>query len=451
MNTTVEQVNDHTVRLTVTVPATDVDAAIDRAYKEIAKKVKIPGFRPGKAPHAMIDTHVGREAVLADAQELLLDETFPKAVEAEGLKPIARPEAEDLDELLDGAEYTYTVNVEVKPELTVSSYEGIAVSVPPAEASESEIEAQIEHTRERFASLEPVEGRGVGENDFVLISMVGTLDGEEYEGNVVEKYLYEMSKGLMPSDFDKGLVGVETGGETRIEFEVPDGTSNEEFVGKTAAFDVTVHEIKEKVLPELDDEFAGNVGGFDTFDEFKADVKTKLDEAKATGRARMLERAVRTALAERLEGEVPEAMMQSRRQSMLGDFIAGLEARGMSFEQYVEATGYDGQQVLKDVEEQAGVMVREELALEALFRALGMEVSEEDIAEEIERFAEAAEIPVEELRERWDEASAIEMLTEGIMHRKAIRWLMDPENVQINEEEEPPAGENTDAQSASEE
>lgn len=451
MNTTVEQVNDHTVRLTVTVPATDVDAAIDRAYKEIAKKVKIPGFRPGKAPHAMIDTHVGREAVLADAQELLLDETFPKAVEAEGLKPIARPEAEDLDELLDGAEYTYTVNVEVKPELTVSSYEGITVSVPPAEASESEIEAQIEHTRERFASLEPVEGRGVGENDFVLISMVGTLDGEEYEGNVVEKYLYEMSKGLMPSDFDKGLVGVETGGETRIEFEVPDGTSNEEFVGKTAAFDVTVHEIKEKVLPELDDEFAGNVGGFDTFDEFKADVKTKLDEAKATGRARMLERAVRTALAERLEGEVPEAMMQSRRQSMLGDFIAGLEARGMSFEQYVEATGYDGQQVLKDVEEQAGVMVREELALEALFRALGMEVSEEDIAEEIERFAEAAEIPVEELRERWDEASAIEMLTEGIMHRKAIRWLMDPENVEIKEEEEPPAGENTDAQSASDE
>jgi ATP-dependent Clp protease, protease subunit len=149
----------------------------------------------------------------------------------------------------------------------------------------------------------------------------------------------------------------------------------------------------------------------------------------------MLERAVRTALAERLEGEVPEAMLNGRRQSMLGDFIGGLEARGMSFEQYVDATGYDGERVLKDVEEQAAVMVREELALEALFRALGMEVTEDDITDEITRFAEAAETDVDELRARWDESRAIEVLTEGIMHRKAIQWLMDPENVEIIEKE----------------
>jgi trigger factor len=290
--------------------ATDVDAAIERAYKDVAKNVKIPGFRPGKAPRGIIDTHVGREAVLGEAQELVLDESYPKAVEAEGLKVIARPEVDELEELLEGAEYTYNITVEVKPELTISSHEGISVTVPPAESSDEEVDAQIEHTRERFASLEPVEGRGVGDNDFVLISFTGTVNGEEYEGNVVEKYLYEMGKGLMPTDFDRGLMGLETGGETRIEFEVPDTSSNEEYVGKNAEFEVTVHEIKEKVLPELDDEFAANVGGFDTFEELRADVKTKLDEAKATGRARMLERAVRTALAERLEGDVPAAMIR---------------------------------------------------------------------------------------------------------------------------------------------
>jgi len=435
LNTTVEQVNDHTVRLTVTVPAADVDSAIARAYKEVAKKVKIPGFRPGKAPRSVIDTHVGRETVLGEAQETVLDESYPAAVEAEGLKVIARPEVGDLDELLEGADFTYEVTVEIKPELTLSSYEGISVTVPPAEASEREVEAQIEHTRERFATLEPVEDRGIADGDFALISFTGTLDGEEYEGNVVEKYLYEVGRGLMPTDFDRGLEGLKAGDTTHVEFEVPAGTDNEEFVGKIAAFDITVHEVKQKVLPDLDDEFAANVGGFDTFDEYKADVKAKLDEAKATGRARMLERAVRAALAERLEGEVPAAMVQARRSSVLGDFIAGLEARGMTFEQYVAATGYEGEKVLKDVEEQSATMVREELALEALFRALGMEVTEDDITGEIERFAEAAEVDVAELRARWDEKSAIEMLTEGIMHRKAIQWLMDPQNVEIIEEE----------------
>jgi trigger factor len=435
LNTTLEQVNEHTVRLTVTVPAADVDAAVDRAYRELAKKVKVPGFRPGKAPRSVIDTHLGREAVLAEAQEGVLDESYPKAVEAEGLKPIASPEVDELDELIEGAEYTYTVDVEIKPELTITSAEGISVTVPPAESSDEEVEAQLEHTRERFASLEPVEGRGIADGDFALLSFTGTVSGEEYEGNVVEKYLYEMGKGLMPTDFDRGLLGLETGAETRIEFEIPEGSSNEDFVGKTAEFDVTVHEINEKVLPELDDGFAANAGGFETLEELRTDIKTKLDEAKATGRARMLERAVRTALAERLEGEVPEAMLNGRRQSMLGDFIGGLEARGMSFEQYVDATGYDGERVLKDVEEQAAVMVREELALEALFRALGMEVTEDDITDEITRFAEAAETDVDELRARWDESRAIEVLTEGIMHRKAIQWLMDPENVEIIEKE----------------
>lgn len=441
MNTTVEQVNAHTVRLTVTVPPTDVDAAIERAYRELAKKVKVPGFRPGKAPRNVIDTHLGREAVLAEAQESVLDDSYRKAIEAEGIKPIASPEVDELEELLEGAEFTFTVDVEVKPELTVSSTEGISVTVPPSEASDAEVDAQIEHTRERFANLEPVEGRGVQENDFVLASFTGTVDGEEYEGNVVEKYLYEMGKGLMPAEFDAGLIGVEAGGQTRIEFPIPETSSNPEFVGKTAEFDVTVHEIKEKALPALDDEFAANVGGFETFDELRADIKAKLDDAKSSGRARMLERAVRTALAERLEGEVPEAMLNARRQSMLGDFIGGLESRGMSFEQYVEATGYDHERVLKDVEQQAAVAVREELALEALFRAHGMEVTEEDINAEMERFAEAAEIDVDELRARWDETRAIEVLTEGIMHRRAIEWLMDPDNVEITEQEEPEADE----------
>ncbi|HET6498932.1 MAG TPA: trigger factor [Coriobacteriia bacterium] len=435
LNTTVEQVNGHTVRLTVTVPSADVDEAIRRAYKDVAGKVKIPGFRPGKAPRGIVDTHVGRETVLSEAQEIVLDESYPKVIEAQGLKVIARPQVEDVDELLEGAEFTYNLTVEVKPELALTSREGIAVTVPPGEATAQEVDAQIEHTRERFANLGPAEGRGIEDGDFALISFTGTVDGADYEGNVVEKYLYEVGKGLMPTDFDRGLIGVEAGGHVRIEFEVPETSSNPEFVGKTAAFEVTVHEVKMKVLPELDDEFAASVGGFDTLEELKADVKAKLDEVKATGRARVLERAARAALAERLEGEVPEAMTQARRSAMLRDFVGGLEARGMAFEQYVEATGYDSERILKDIEERAALMVREELALEALFRELGMEVTEDDIAEEIDRLAAAAEMSADDLRARWSDSGVMETVSEGITHRKALEWLTDPANITITEEE----------------
>ena len=433
MNTNVERIDGNTVELTVTVPASEVDAAIDRAYTEVAKKVKLPGFRPGKAPRPIIDSNVGRDYVLEEARDSVLDASYPQAVTEESLKTIANPEVEELADLVPGEDYTYTAKVQVKPELTLSSTEGLTAEVPSAEVADREVDAQIEHTRERFASLEPVTDRGIAESDFALVSFTGTVDGETYEGNVVDKYLYEMNKGLMPPEFDAGLLGVETGGTKRIEFVVPDTSSNPDFVGKTAAFDVEVHEIKAKVLPELDDEFAENAGGFESMDAMRDDIRTKMAEAKESGRERMLERAVRSALAERLEGEVPEAMVSTRTDSMLREFAGNLQSRGMSVEQYAEATGHDPSKILEDVSQRAKLVVTEELALEALFREAGLEVTEEDIEEEYASLAKAAEIDVAEVKERWGDTAAVDMLTDGIIQRKAVEWLVNPENVEIIE------------------
>ncbi len=446
MKTSVERIDPSTVNLSVTVPASQVDAAIDRTYVKVAKNVKVPGFRKGKIPRPVIDTHVGTEYVLGEAQEELLNEVYPMAVKAESLSTIGTPEVEELADLVPGEEYSFTAKVPVKPDLTLSSIEGLSATVPPAQASEREVEAQIEHTRERFASLEPIEDRGVAEDDFVLVSFTGTVDGEPYEGNVVDKYLYETNKGLMPPEFDAGLMGMEVGATTRIEFEVPDTSSNPDFVGKTAAFEVEVHEIKAKVLPELDDTFAQTAGGFETMDAMRADVKAKLDEAKASGRERILERAVRDALAERLEGDVPEAMINARRDSMLQEFASGLQQRGMSVEQYVEATGYEMDRIVGDISKQSAQVVREELALEALFRAAGLEIAEEDIEAEFERFAAAGELTVDELKERWADTPALEVLTESLTHAKAVEWLVDPANVEITEAE--PSATDEDADNA---
>lgn len=433
MNTTVERLDAAKVRLTVTVTPAEVDESIEDAYKRIAKKVKIPGFRAGKAPKPMIDTHVGREAVIADAQDELLNTSYGNALDAEGLRPLAQPEIGEIDLMEPGKEFTFTAEVEVRPELTISSADGLSVNVPPATATDREIDAQIEHTRDRFATLEPVEDRGIEADDFVLLSFVGTVGGEAYDGNVVDRYLYEMNRGMMPEEFDAGLMGKKAGDEVTVTFEIPDTSSNPEFVGKSAEFAITVHEVKAKVLPEVDDEFASNVGGYDTVAEMRDALREQMDRAKALGHAREVESAVRAALAARLEGDVPEVMVENTKAQMMRDFVNGLESRGSSLESYLAATGGDLDAIDRGIGEQAAASVREELALEALFRHLGMTITDEDIDAEIALLASDTETEPSELRKKWEDSGVISVLKEQITHRKAVEWLTTDGHVEINE------------------
>lgn len=446
MNTSVERINAHTVKLTITVPATDVDTAIEAAYKSIAKKVKIPGFRAGRAPKPMIDSRVGRETVLAEAQDELLNSAYNKALESESLRPIARPSVDEPALIERGKDFEFTAEVEVRPELTLSSIKGLSATVPAAITTDAEIEAQIEHAREQFATLEPVEERGLTADDYALISFVGTVDGEEYEGNTVDGYLYEMGRGLMPPQFDEGLIGAMPGEERTVAFEVPETSGNPEFIGKTVSFVVNVKEIKAKVLPEVNDEFAANVGGYDSVEGMYAELRQTMDNAKQVGRGRAVERGVRQALAERLIGEVPEAMIKTTQGQMMRDFLNGLESRGLSVPDYLSATGATMEVIEAQTAEQARTVVTEELALEALFRQLDMEVTEADIDEEIALIASSGTSDPAELRRSWEESGVIDVLREQIIHKKAVEWLMDPKNVAIMEfDADNDAGEVADA------
>lgn len=437
MKTSVEKLEGTTVKLTVTVPAEEVDKAIDGTYASVAKQVKIAGFRKGKAPRPVIDAQVGRDYVLAEATEELVNNSYPLAIDAEGLRPIESPEINDLEPAKPGEDFTYVAEVEIRPELTLSSYQGISVELPPSTATDREIASQLEYMAERFATLEPVTDRGVQVEDFVLLSFVGKVDGEDYEGNAVDKYLYEMSRGLMPIEFDRGLIGVEAGGQTHIEFPIPDTSANPEFVGRTATFDVTVHEIKAKVMPEQNDEFAENVGGFESMDALRADIREKMDAQKAVAQAQLKERESRSALATRLEGDVPEALIASRTNAMMRDFATGLESRGTNVEGYFAATGVDPAKLEEEIREQALASVREELALEALYRALDMEVTDEDIDEELRVIAGESQETPEELRKRWEEAGVMAALREQIQQKKAMLWLLD--HVDVSEVDAPSA------------
>lgn len=424
MQTSVERLDGDHMKVTVTVPATEVDAAISEAYVSAASKLRIPGFRPGKAPRPIIDTHVGRENVLAEAQDEVISASFGRALSEQDLRTYGQPDVGELDLLEPGKDYTYTAEVTLRPELKLSSVDDFSATVPSRVSSDEEIDAQIDYTRERFATLE-VADRPVAENDFALISFVGTVNGETYEGNTVDKYMYEMGRGMMPAEFDAALVGVAPGSSTVAEFEIPDTSSNPEFAGKKARFEIDVHEVKTKVLPEADDEFAASAGGFDTMDDYRADVRQKLDAAKEAGHMQEVEVAALDELVGRLEGEIPADMIEGRAASMMREFIESLEEREIPFGQYLQMTGTTPEQVQEDIKVQAERRIREELALEALFRAQGMEIAESDMDDAMREIAGADDTSVAKLRDSLTENGALPIVREQIMHRRALKWLMD--------------------------
>jgi trigger factor len=432
LTTSVERLEGNNVKLTVTVPAEDVEKSIDEAYGAVGGKVRIPGFRKGKVPRPVIDNYVGKDYVLTEATERLVNDWYPRAVDAESLRPIESPELDAIDTVQPGEDYTFTLEVELRPELEVESYDDLTVKVPRREVNDADIDGQLLEIRERFATLEPVEGRGIEPDDFVLLSFVGYVDGETYEGNTVDKYLYEMGRGLMPKEFEDAILGLEPGAETHVEFTIPETSSNQEYVGKTAQFDVTIHEIKAKRLPEVNDDFANEMG-FDTVDLMKEDIRLRLDMQRLMAYNQAKEKGAREALAARTPGDIPQPMIRGRAQSLETDFNTRLQEQGLTLEQYANLTGLTREVFDREIAKDAEQQVREDLALESLFRKLGYEVSDEDIETELKDIAGASEATAEETREKWQSMGLMPVIAEGVMHRKAVEWLM--ENVKTIEVE----------------
>lgn len=424
LTTTSEPLAGDNVKLTVTASADEVDKAITAAYAKIGGKIRVPGFRKGKAPRPVIDNIYGRPNVMAEATEQLVNDTYPRAIDAEELRPIESPDTGELETVEPGTEYTYEVEVSVRPELELESYQNIEVEVPPKDVTEADIDAQIDDLRERFGSLAPVEGRGVDAKDHVLVSFIGYVDGETYEGNQVDKYLYEMSRGLMPKAFDDGLLGMKPGEEKRIEFVVPETSSNQEFWGKTAQFDLTVHEIKATELAPLDDGFAQQIG-FDTVEAMRDDIRKRLVTQKQYAWQHTKEKRAREEIARRTPGEIPEAMIEGRKRGLLQDFVHELEAKGTTIEAYTAATGTTTEDLNATVSADAEELIREDLALESLFRKLGMKVTEEDLDREFEEMGRATKETAEQARAKWTEMGLLPVIRDGVMRRKAVEWLME--------------------------
>jgi trigger factor len=385
VKTSVERVDDTTVKLSVTVDAQRVRKALDDAGRKLSQEVKVPGFRPGKAPRRIIESRLGKDALVEEALREALPTFYAEAAEAEDLRVVGPPEF-DVGTFTEGEDAEFTATVEVRPEITLPELSAIQVPHPEWEVTDEEVDGQLDELRERFAELETVE-RPVQAGDFVVVSITGARHGEQVEEASVEDTLYEVNE---PSEdgptLDRELVGAKAGAILKFNDTLGEDFG-EELAGQELAFTAIVKEVKTKLLPELDDDFAVTASEFDTIDELRADLREQLQGEKLSWARQALRGRVVEAVAEQVEVPIPQAMVQQEVRFRLSRLAQQAQAYGMSLDEYFQAAGLEAQETLDRLEAEARETVKAQLIVDTAGNEAGVEVEEADLVAEVERQA----------------------------------------------------------------
>ena len=382
MKTTVTELPESRVRIDVAVEPEALAKRVDRAAKSLAGEVRMPGFRKGKVPPQLVIQRVGREAVVEQALRDSLPEWYEQALLDSGVNPIGDPKLDVSDMPAEGEPLAFTIEVGVRPKAELGEYRGLEVGKATIEVPEDAIEAELDRLREGFASLAPVE-RAAAQGDSVVIDFSGTIDGEPFEGSESRDFLIEIgAEGLLP-EFDAELTGAGPGDERTIAVTFPDDHRPEELAGKTATFAVTVKEVREKTLPELDDEFASEASEFETVQELRDAIRSRLAEGlEQRAEAEFREAAV-DAVAADARLEIPHDLIHARAHEMWDRIERQLAARGIDPGAYAQIQGKDRHDLIDDAEEDAERALRREAVLSAVADAEGIEPTDDDLLEAI--------------------------------------------------------------------
>ncbi len=445
MNTTVERLEGNQVKLTMTVPADEVDTYIKQTYREVARKNNFPGFRKGKAPRKVIDSFVGKEYILGRATEDLVNELFPRAIDSEDLRPIKDADFGDMKDVsvADGEDFTITATITDTPQLELSSYDPVEISLISDEATEAEVNDQIETLAKYYFSLEEVE-REAKTDDLATIDITTTYGEVEIPAYTATDRTFEVGGLSLPEEIDSQIVGMKVGDHKEFDFVAPAGSlaSVDAKEGDTFHAVVDMKELREKVYPAIDDEFAKERGGFESLADMKAKVAESISSQKKQLIPRLKEQECGRAIAARLEGDVPAEMVASTQQQLLRDFFVNLQRQGMTFDAYLRAQDLTSAQFQEDVKKQADDVTRESLALDALARHLGFDATDEDIDKE---FAESGVKDPAATRKEWEDEGRMAFIREGVRRSKASDWLLENAVVTVKdpeaEDEDKPAEE----------
>ena len=427
MNITVtaERPEDDKVVVTVTVPAAEIDTYVAKAYKDIARRYQFQGFRRGRAPRPVIDGIVGREAILADATNDLLNDIQPIMLDELDIVPVERPDyGEDPALIVEHEDYTCTATITVPPTVELDSYEAVDINMPPAEATEAEIDYQIDQLLAYQINYEDVEDdREVAVGDIITVDIANKEGAEDLAGT---NRTMALSADSLPQELVDGIVGMKKGETKEITWTHSHKHGEEEHVHNYDV-EVTLNSIKQAVKPELDDELAKKSFGFETVAELRDAVKEEIEEDKTRSLPNLKEDRVVEELGKRaVDVEVPEAYENQVFQELANEFLTTLQRQGMSLDMYLGARQIDTNDFLADLHAQAAERARQGLALDALAKAKGFVATAEDIAEE---FAKAGVENVKESIEEFTNDGRISALRESIRRSKAVQWLVENANV----------------------
>lgn len=415
MSLQVEKLEKNMAKLTIEVGADEFDKAVDKAYQKQKNKISIPGFRKGKAPRQIIEKMYGREIFFEEAANIVIPDAYDKALEECEEDIVSSPRIE-VTQIEAGKPFVFTASVALKPEVKLGKYKGVKVNKIDTAVTDEEVDAQLERERENNARNITVEDRPVKDGDMTTLDFEGFVDGVAFEGGKGENYPLTIGSGAFIPGFEEQLVGAKIGEETEVKVTFPEDYQAEHLQGKDAVFKCTVREIREKELPELNDEFASDVSEFETLAEYREDVKKNLEEQKIKDAKREKEDAAVKAVVEASEMEIPEAMIETQQRQMVDEFAQRITMQGIPMEQYFQMTGASYQQMVDQVKPQAEERIRARLVLEAVAKAEKLDATEEEYEEELKTMAEVYQMEPDKVKEMMGEREK-----KGILQDLAVR------------------------------
>jgi trigger factor len=420
MDTTVSELSGSRVRVEVEVSAEDVKRAVDRAARTLAREMRMPGFRKGKAPPSLVIQRVGFGAVLEEAIREALPEWYETALLGSGIAPVGDPSVEVVEAPeAEGESLAFKFEIGVRPDAELGEYKGLEVGRAEVEPPADLVDREIERIRESFARLEPVE-RAAAEGDVLLVDFEGLLDGKAFEGGKASDYLLELGGGQLIEGFEEQLAGV-AGGETRkVEVTFPEDYQAENLAGEDAVFTVDVKEVREKVLPELDDDFAVEASEFDTLEELREDIAKRLAEVVGQRAEQDFRIAAIDAAADDAKVEIPEELATARATERWERVERQLAGRGMSPDSYLQMQGKTREEVIEESRPDAEAELKREAVLAAIADAEEIEATEEELLEALEHPAEHERTSAAKLLERLRKSGRDAMIRDDVRFRKAI-------------------------------
>lgn len=423
MSLTVENLEKNMAKLTITVPAADFTEAMTESYKKQKGKISVPGFRKGKVPQTYLEKMYGPEMFYEDAANICMENSYPSALDECGLDVVSRPEVE-IDQMEKGKDFIYSATVAVKPEVTLGDYKGIEIDKVEVEVTEEDVQAELLNVQKQNARNIPVEDRAAKMEDEVTIDFEGFVDGEAFEGGKGENYQLTLGSHSFIDTFEDQIVGKNIGEEFDVNVTFPENYQATDLAGKPAVFKCKLNGIKETELPELDDEFASEVSEFDTMDEYKTDIAATLKAKKEKAAKNTKEGLVIDKIIENASMEIPEPMVDTTKEQMLNEFAQQISYQGLSMEQYFQFTGMTKEKFLETATPEAERRIKSRLVLEAIAKTEDIQVSDDELNDELKKMAEMYQMDLEKLTDLVGDSEK-EAIKQDIAVQKAVDLVVE--------------------------